>query len=366
MATPFDSFGAHDWYEPQGTRTYLSFNDSTTINDSRNVTFGLLGVVVPASPVGVLIEAWAAGDGMALSFDGSGSLVGAAGKGDTTSTDNDTVFVTLDSTPLHGKTCDIYWCLRPTAPGRGKIYAFESSTDAFLGMAYADIPNGSAMGTQDPEGDWTGGDAYAVGEEISIRAGVNDFDFNGTMPNGAVAWDNLLPADFDSNTYEVEDELTSSDILSSTIVDSAGLGQEHDLSGAALNLVTTVSDASFSEINGLVALESVSIVSVDDSIIGQEHSLLANEILSTAQSTKPRIGQNHLVTVDSLGAQTSVESASIFVETDSGSLLLGAEVKAVLTELDVSIGHMTTSISIRSRLSKRIEGSARLQEEKIA
>lgn len=212
--TPFTNFPAADWSDTQGS-TSGAFTDSSTINDSEDVTFGFLEVQIPASPVGILIEAGATGDGMGLAFDGAGQLVGAAGKGNTTSTDNDTVFVSVDSTPMHGKTVDIYWCLRPTAVGRGKIYVYEHGTATLLAWGYTDIPDGSKMGTQDAEGDWTGGNNYGVGVDNVVRSGISTAHFNGTMTQGAVAWANRLPADFDDN---VEPTPATSDVVSADAV----------------------------------------------------------------------------------------------------------------------------------------------------
>jgi hypothetical protein len=278
MSTPFDSLGSPDWSDTQGS-TSGNFTDTSTINDSHSVTFAFRQVDVPASPVGILIEAGAGGDGMALSFDGVGSLVGAAGKGNTTSTDNDTVFVTLDATPLAGKTCDIYWCLRPTAPGRGKIYAFEYGTGTYLGMAYTDIPNSSRMGTQDTEGDWTGSNNYGVGVDNSVRSGVSTAHFNGTMHNGAEAWDDWLPSDFDDNVYFVAHELTADDLSVSTIIDPP--------------------------------------------VIAAAGTLLANELTSSSHIDDTTIGQDHVVAADDISVSTTtIDTPQAYQETLYGGALL--------------------------------------------
>lgn len=197
MATPFDSLGPPDWSSPP-TSNAGAFRDTTTINDSRAVTFHAR-VTCPADPLGILIEAGAGGDGMALSFDAT-HLVGAAGRGNTTDTNNQTVFARLDKSLVAGRTVDIYWCIRPTAPGRGKIYAYDAD-GTFLGIAYADVVGGGKMGSQDSIGDWTGSNVAAVGQGNNVRAGVNTSPFNGTFASDMEAWDNWLPSDFDDNTY---------------------------------------------------------------------------------------------------------------------------------------------------------------------
>ena len=190
-----------DWSEAQG-HTASSFGDSPPVDDSLPVTFVALNVVTPATPTGIVIESGGSGDGMALSFDSSGNLVGAAGQGNTTNTDNNTVFVTVDGSNLSNKRLDIYWCISPQAPGRAKLYVFDTITRELLGMSYADTLDSSKLGTQDALGDWTGGNNVGVGVPNSVRLGVNTSSFNGTLTNGVSAYSDYLPADFTSNTYD--------------------------------------------------------------------------------------------------------------------------------------------------------------------
>ena len=191
-----------DWSEAQG-HTASSFGDSPPVDDSLPVTFVALNVVTPATPTGIVIESGGSGDGMALSFDSSGNLVGAAGQGNTTNTDNNTVFVTVDGSNLSNKRLDIYWCISPQAPGRAKLYVFDTITRELLGMSYADTLDSSRLGTQDALGDWTGSNNVGVGVNSSgTRLGVNTSSFNGTLTNGVSAYSDYLPADFTSNTYD--------------------------------------------------------------------------------------------------------------------------------------------------------------------
>lgn len=191
-----------DWSEAQG-HTASSFGDGPPVDDSLPVTFVALNVVTSATPTGIVIESGGTGDGMALSFDSSGNLVGAAGQGNTTSTDNNTVFVTIDGSNLSNKRLDIYWCISPQAPGRAKLYVFDTITRELLGMSYADTLDSSKLGTQDALGDWTGINNVGVGVDSSgTRLGVNTSSFNGTLTNGVSAYSDYLPADFTSNTYD--------------------------------------------------------------------------------------------------------------------------------------------------------------------
>lgn len=205
--TTFSDFPAADWTAQQGTNSGTIEDGGTgtvPLDDSLPVTFAFYSVSVPAAPQGILIESGAQGDGMALAFDGAGTLVGMAGQGNVSTAGTAAVRVEVDSRPFHGTNVDIFWCLRASAPGRGKIYVYESGTGKLVGFGYGETTDGSIMGTQDPEGDWTGLNTLGVGtagdnDPTSVRAGVNTSDFNGTMSVGVSAWADLLPADFDTN-----------------------------------------------------------------------------------------------------------------------------------------------------------------------
>ena len=213
----FGSLGTPDWTAASGSTD--AFTDGSTIDDSSSVIFAFRDVDVPSSPQGILIEAGATGDGMALSFDGTtGDLVGAAGLGSTTAPDGNTAFATLPKSVVAGKTVDIYWCIRPSAVGRVKIYAFDHATGDFLGLAYGETTDGSTLGTQDAEGDWTGSNTAAVGFGSTVRSGVDISSFNGTLNLGAEAWNATLPSDFDGDgwTHDTAASLTASGSVSAS------------------------------------------------------------------------------------------------------------------------------------------------------
>ena len=184
---------APSWTEPSGS-TSRKISD---VEDSADTVMHLRGVVIPADPLGILVEAGATGDGMAMSFDAT-NLVAAAGRGSTTATDTQTVFVSIDKTLLASQTVDILLCIRATAPGRVKVYVFDTA-GALIASSGGNTTTNAKLGSQDSEGDWTGSNNMGVGQVgSSVRAGVNSTAFNGTIPNGVEAYFNYLPQDFDT------------------------------------------------------------------------------------------------------------------------------------------------------------------------
>mgnify|MGYP005847949915 CR=1 FL=1 len=184
---------APQWTEPSGS-TSRSINDA---EDSSDTVMFLREVQVPADPTGLLVETGATGDGMGMSFDAT-HLVAAAGHGSTTATDNNTVFVSIDKTLLASQTLDILLCMRATAPGRVKVYIFDTS-GSLIASSGGNTLDDSKLGTQDAEGDWTGVNNMGVGQVgSSVRSGINSTAFNGTIPNGVAAYFDYLPQDFDT------------------------------------------------------------------------------------------------------------------------------------------------------------------------
>jgi len=209
--TPFDVYPAQDAAFAYGDTTSV-INVASVPSDENSVTLAVLGMAIGASgPTGILFEAGATGDGIGWAFNPSGTLLQAiAGEGASSAAASDTTqaYAQISTTNLLNRTVDLYLCIRPTAPGRIKIYAFESVTNKFLAMGYGDITDGSQMGTQDALGDWTGGNAVTVGVAGGTvrgwpNTGLADAFSLGSagMPGGVRAWDNRLPSDFDDNSF---------------------------------------------------------------------------------------------------------------------------------------------------------------------
>ena len=185
-----------DWQREQGhTGDVFNETNATNIYDQNNTTFEFKNVIIPQNPIGVLLESGAKGDGMAISFDNT-NLVAAAGNGATLSTDTETVFVNIAHSSFQNMLVDIYVSIKPTATGKIKVWVFEADTNNLIISGQDIISDASQMGTQDVNGDWTGGDAIGVGVENSIRDGVNAQQFNGTMIQGARGYNNYLPSVF--------------------------------------------------------------------------------------------------------------------------------------------------------------------------
>lgn len=179
----------------------VTVNDTSTINDSNDTVFQYTLDFTSSIGSGVIWEFGATGDGAAASITTTGQMRVLGGKGGNSNaaTSTQTVAVFMDVSGFVGRRVRFYNAIKARAPGRIKVYAYDEDTGELLATAADSITDGSKMGSQDSEGDYTGSNSGGFMRVNGLRGGMGVSNvYNGTAVGSMQAYQNQLPTDFTS------------------------------------------------------------------------------------------------------------------------------------------------------------------------